>query len=59
LCYEITEAAQSLPGAQLTLVGSNLVRIEKMYYLRMHLGADKIAELLIRFYLRHHLGLNV
>ena len=59
LCYEITEAAQSLPDAQLTLVGSNLVRMEEMYYMRMHLGADKMAEILIRFYLTHHLRLDV
>jgi len=59
LCYEITEAAESLPDTQLTLVGSNLVRMEEMYYMRLHLGADKMAELLIRFYLRHHLGLDV
>ncbi len=59
LCYEITEAAQSLPDTQLTLVGSNLVRMEEMYYSRLHLGADKMAELLVRFYLKHHLGLDV
>ena len=59
LCYEIREAAESLPDTQQTVVGSNLVRMEEMYYMRLYLGADKMAELLLRFYLRHHLRLDV
>ena len=59
LCYEITEAAESLPDVQSTVIGSNLVRMEEMYYERGNLGADKMAELLIRLYLRQHLGLDV
>ncbi len=57
LCYEITETAQNLPDAQLTLVGSNLVRMEEMYYMRLHMGADKMAEFLLRFYLQNHWSL--
>ncbi len=58
LCYEITEVAESLPDTQRTLVGSNLVRMEEMYYERVHLGADKMAEVLIRFYLQTHWNLS-
>ncbi len=58
LCYEITEAAESLPDVQLTVIGSNLVRMEEMYYERVHLGADKMAEVLIRFYLQTHWNLS-
>ena len=57
LCYEITEAAKSLPDVQLTVIGSNLIRMEEMYYERGNLGADKMAELLIRFYLQTHWNL--
>jgi len=58
LCYEITEAAKSLSDVQLTVIGSNLIRMEEMYYSRGCLGADKMAELLIRFYLQTHWNLS-
>lgn len=58
LCYEITDAAESLPDTQQTLVGSRLVRMEEMYYERGNLGADKMAEFLLRFYLQTHWNLS-
>jgi len=55
----ISELITSLPAADREAVEGCLEEMETMFYMRAHHGADKMADILIRFYLRHHLGFQI
>ena len=54
LCQEIQDLAEKLPEDDYSRVCGKLEKVGEIYYIRAHLGADKMAEILIRFYLQTH-----
>ncbi|MDA2937182.1 hypothetical protein MYX75_02835 [Acidobacteria bacterium AH-259-A15] len=50
----IQDLAEKLPEDDYSHVCGCLEKADNLYYARMHLGADKMAEILIRFYLQTH-----
>ena len=57
LCQVIQDLAEKLPEEDYLRVCGKLVKAEEMYDSRGQLGADKMAEILIRFYLQTHWNL--
>ncbi len=57
LCQVIQDLAEKMPEEDHLRVCDKLEKAEEMYYMRALLGADKMAELLIRFYLQTHWNL--
>ena len=53
----IEDRAKNLTKEEYKEICLRTIKAEEMYYMRMHLGADKMAELLIRFYLQAHWNL--
>ena len=56
-CQVIQDLAKKLPEDDYSHVCGCLEKADNLYYARMHLGADKMAEILIRFYLQTHWNL--
>jgi len=53
----IEDRAKNLPKEEYEEICRRTIKAEEMYYSRGCLGADKMAELLIRFYLQTHWNL--
>jgi len=54
----IEDRAKNLPKEEYEEICRRTIKAEEMYYSRGCLGADKMAELLIRFYLQTHWNLS-
>lgn len=57
--HRITELASGLPEDSRAGVEEAIEQIDQLFLTRAHEGAEKMADILFRFYLRHHLGLDV
>lgn len=54
----IEDRAKNLTEKEHEEICQRTIELEEMYYTRLHLGADKMAEVLIRFYLQTHWNLS-
>ena len=54
----IEDRAKNLPEKERKEIYQRTIELEEMYYMRLHMGADKMAETLIRFYLKTHWNLS-
>jgi hypothetical protein len=55
----IKQLAKGLPEVFRKDIDKSLEEIAKIVLMERHEGARKMADILIRFYVRHHLGLDV
>ena len=62
--YELQEGnvkslTKGLPEVIREDIKNSLEEMESIAYMNRHEGAEKMADVLIRFYVKHHLGLDV
>ena len=55
----IEDRAKNLPEKDREEICQRTIELEEMYYMRLHMGADKMAEFLLRFYLQTHWNLPI
>ena len=55
----VKELVKGLPEVVREDIEKSLEEMRKIFIMERHDGARKMAEILIRFYVRHHLGLDV
>jgi hypothetical protein len=53
----IEDRAKNLTEKEHEEICQRTIELEEMYYMRLHMGADKMAEFLLRFYLQTHWNL--
>ncbi len=53
----IEDRAKNLTEKEHEEICQRTIELEEMYYMRLHMGADKMAEFLLRFYLQTHWSL--
>jgi len=55
----IKQLAKGLPEVIREEIDKSLEAIEEIVLMERHYGARKMADILIRFYVKHHIGLDV
>ena len=55
----VKELVKGLPEVVREDIEKSLEEMRKIFIMERYCGAEKMADILIRFYLRHHLGLDV
>ena len=56
---KVNELIKGLPEVIREEIDKSLVKMEEIFLMERHDGARKMADILIRFYVRHHLRLDV
>jgi len=56
---KVQELIKGLPVVIREEIDKSLEKMEEIVLMERHDGARKMADILIRFYVRHHLGLDV